>query len=316
MCELDALFRVSWTRLMFLALALGVRNRQTCSSCYTSNTGTGESVDEYDHELDLLMQDNMADSDHEFAKLLEEANHAVFEGWDFSFIRDRMIESPVPWDYRKIVEEKLRHADAAIDMGTGGGEFLASLPTLPSRMYATEQYEPNVAVARKRLQPMGVAVFYLEEESEPPFSRSIPLESGSIDVVINRHESYAPAEVRRILRKDGAFVTQQVGALDEITLKQFFEQTTVQVGNWNLESAVLELEENGFTVEYADEHIGSERFTDVGSIVYFLRAIPWLIEDFTVERFEPQLRRLHDRIAARGYFETQMHRFIVVARKE
>jgi hypothetical protein len=172
-----------------------------------------------------------------------------------------------------------------------------------------------VAVARARLEPLGIQVLYLEEETDPPFSRNVPLETGSIDVVLNRHESYTPVEIVRMLRPGGAFVTQQVGSVDEVTLRQFFEQRSVRLGNWNLESAVLELERAGMTVEYADEHIGTTRFSDIGAVVFFLRAIPWLVEGFSVEKYGGQLRRLHARILARGCFESEMHRFVVVARR-
>ena len=262
-----------------------------------------------------MYEDTKTDDDV-YDQLVNEALEASFEGWDFSFVRGRVVESELPWDYRSIVEGHLAGADSALDMGTGGGEFLAALSRLPAGMYATEQYEPNVAVARARLEPLGIQVLYIEEETEPPFSRHLPLESGSIDVVINRHESYTPTEVARVLRSSGVFVTQQVGSVDEITLMQFFEQRSARIGNWNLESAVLELEHAGMTVEYADEQIGTTRFFDVGAVVYFLRAIPWLVEGFSVERYDEQLRRLHARILARGYFETEMHRFVVTARKE
>ena len=253
--------------------------------------------------------------DEAYDRLINEALEAPFEGWDFSFVRGRVVESQLRWDYRSIVQDYLDGAESALDMGTGGGEFLATLPRLPAQVYATEQYEPNVAVARARLEPLGIQVLYLEEETDPPFSRNVPLETGSIDVVLNRHESYTPAEVVRILRPGGAFVTQQVGSVDEVTLRQFFEQRSVRLGNWNLESAVLELERAGMTVEYADEHIGTTRFSDIGAVVFFLRAIPWLVEGFSVEKYGGQLRRLHARILARGYFESEMHRFVVVARR-
>jgi uncharacterized membrane protein len=35
-------------------------------------------------------------------------------------------------------------------------------------------------------------------------------------------------------------------------------------------------------------------FFDIGAVVYFLRLVVWIVPGFTVERFEVQLRALHD----------------------
>jgi hypothetical protein len=45
--------------------------------------------------------------------------NAFFEGWDFSYLEGRMIESPLPWDYKNIVEENLLNKNYLLDMGTG-----------------------------------------------------------------------------------------------------------------------------------------------------------------------------------------------------
>jgi hypothetical protein len=34
-------------------------------------------------------------------------------------------------------------------------------------------------------------------------------------------------------------------------------------------------------------------FSDVGALVYFLKAVPWVIKDFDVRRFQDVLEALH-----------------------
>ena len=60
------------------------------------------------------------------------------------------------------------------------------------------------------------------------------------------------------------------------------------------ETACRELEENGFTILEAKEAFPFQRFYDIGAIVYYLKAIPWQIPDFTVERYYEELYRIHE----------------------
>src|SRR4030043_401044 len=101
---------------------------------------------------------------------LKQAEDAAFSGWDFSFTgrTGRVIEAPLKWNYYNVVLPHLKKAEKMLDMGTGGGEFLSELAPLPPTTYVTEQYHPNVAVAKKRLEPLGVKVFEVEEEKAPP----------------------------------------------------------------------------------------------------------------------------------------------------
>ena len=63
---------------------------------------------------------------------------------------------PLPWNYYNVVLPYLRVAGTLLDMGTGGGEVLSRFQPLPPVTYATEQYKPNVAVAREKLETLGV----------------------------------------------------------------------------------------------------------------------------------------------------------------
>ena len=59
-------------------------------------------------------------------KAEEDAAH--IHGWDFSHIADRYTEeTDLPWDYQRIVLERLRPEMKLLDIDTGGGEFLLSL---------------------------------------------------------------------------------------------------------------------------------------------------------------------------------------------
>jgi hypothetical protein len=252
-----------------------------------------------------------------FEKYLKEAEEASFSGWDFSYVykTGRIAESPLEWNYYNVVRPYKEKAKTMLDMGTGGGEVLSSFAPLPPTTYATEQYHPNAAVAGKKLGPLGVKVFEIEEEKSPPYNSKLPFKDAFFDLVINRHEAYYPPELTRILKTGGYFITQQVGSMTNVNLVQFFLGKTVPVSNWNLKSAADELKVAGFNVERQQESFSYYRFFDIGAIVYYLKAIPWTIEDFSVEKYRDRLWELYLRINEDGCYDTTQHRFLVVARK-
>lgn len=234
-----------------------------------------------------------------------------FEGWDFSHLQGRMVEDPLPWNYEGMVREALPTSASLLDMGTGGGEFLSSMAPLPSRTCATEGYAPNVPIARARLEPLGVQVFEIEDDAR------IPCADTEFDLVINRHEAYYPAEVHRILLPGGCFITQQVGGNNNLDLNRLLRSP--QAGSdrpmWDLPRARRELEAVGFHVDTALEELPLTRFSDVGAIVYYLKAIPWQIPDFSVDRYAESLLELERRIQSEGKLLVRSHRFLLRATK-
>ncbi len=256
-------------------------------------------------------------SEKTFEEYLGEAARAPFSGWNFEYIirPGRLIEAPVKWNYYNVVLPYLREAGTMLDMGTGGGEVLSRFHRLPPVTFATEQYRPNVAVARERLEPLGVKVFEIEEEKEPPFNTNLPFDDGFFDLVISRHEAYYPQELLRILKPEGKFITQQVGSISVISLKQFLTGKTEAVSNWNLKSAVDELKSAGFQIIEQQEDVQFYRFYDIGAVAYLVKAIPWIIEDFSIEKYKDKLQELHIRIQESGFYDTPLHRFIIVAQK-
>src|SRR3984885_15278096 len=93
-----------------------------------------------------------------FEQLVAEAQAAPVSGWDFSWLTARSSsEDPLPWDYRAEVARYAAEARSLLDMGTGGGEWLASLTPHPPYTVATEGWPPNVPVAAQRLRQVGIA---------------------------------------------------------------------------------------------------------------------------------------------------------------
>ncbi|HYB07768.1 MAG TPA: class I SAM-dependent methyltransferase [Nitrososphaerales archaeon] len=242
--------------------------------------------------------------------LVEEYNHP-FKGWDFSYITaaGRMSEGPRKWSYGSIVLSRIRQSSALLDIATGGGELLATFSPLPPVTCATESYKPNIPVARKLLEPLGVEVFETEENGPLPF------EDEKFDLVIDRHESYSPTEVFRVLKPRGWFITQQVGDKNDGDLRKLLGTTKFKPNRWNLKLATSQLKKSGFTVVSQKQGYHKVRYFDIGALVYHFKAVPWIIPDFSVKKYFPVLRKLNNIIEREGYLEVRNHRFLVVAMK-
>ena len=106
-----------------------------------------------------------------FNTLVAEALAQDFSGWDFSWADGRWQEEDPPWDYTAIVRQALPAAGTLLDLDTGGGEILASLVPLPDETIAIESYTPNIAVAKARLEPLGVQVVTPDDRADASLRR-------------------------------------------------------------------------------------------------------------------------------------------------
>ncbi|MDT0268458.1 class I SAM-dependent methyltransferase [Streptomyces sp. DSM 44915] len=248
--------------------------------------------------------------DDGYHDLIAEGLNAPFEGWDFGRWQGRLTdpEAALPWSYRRLVSERLPAVGSLLDLGTGGGEFLSTLTPLPARTAATEDYPPNVPVARRRLAPLGVRVV------EPTADGRLPFPDGTFELVTSRHNAYHPDELRRVLTDDGVLVTQQVGGRDLEELNAALGAPAHGYRDLCLDSAVAELRAAGWRVSWQAEARVPERLPDIGALVLFLRITPWQVPDFTVERYTTALRRLHREMRAGRPLEVSCHRFALVAR--
>ena len=233
---------------------------------------------------------------------------APFQGWDFSYLSGRLVESEPGWSYLALARSAVERSQDLLDIATGGGEILSSLGPFPGRATAVEGYVPNLPVARRRLEPLGVAVFEANTASGMPF------EDGRFDLVLNRHGGFRPAEMVRILKSGGVFLTQQVGGDNLADLAGRFGAKLAWPNN-TLAGISQALAALGMTIRRAEEWRGPVTFLDVGAVIYFLTAIPWVVENFRVERHLGPLMALQQQWERGQPLQFTYTRFLIDAMK-
>jgi SAM-dependent methyltransferase len=246
-----------------------------------------------------------------FDALVDAADRAPIEGWDFSWLDGRATEERPSWHYAERVAERAAAATRMLDLQSGGGELLAELPELPSLMVATEGYPPNVVVAARRLRPRGAWVVATESERQ-----ALPFAGDTFDLVTSRHpvETWWE-EIARVLRPGGTYFSQQVGPESVRALSEFMMGPLPPGNERDPERARQGAEAAGLVVEDLRAERLRTAFLDIGAVVYFLRLVIWIVPGFTVAAYRDRLRTLHEQIQRDGEFVAHATRFLIQARK-
>jgi SAM-dependent methyltransferase len=235
-----------------------------------------------------------------------------FSGWDFSHLDGRMIEEQAPWSYTTRAADLMRDASSVLDLGTGGGERLLMLQAYwPKKVVVTEDFPPNYRLATERLSPLGVRVVDIPLTDTDP----MPFADGEFDLVLNRHSGFSAGEVGRILAPGGAFLTQQVHGLWAYDLLAAFDAKP-QWPESTPDKYVPRLKAAGLTITRIQEWSGVLAFTDVGAIVYYLKAVPWLVPGFSVDTHLEHLVALQRRLEDGDSLDFSARKYLIEARKD
>ncbi|HVI48827.1 MAG TPA: methyltransferase domain-containing protein [Chitinophaga sp.] len=234
-------------------------------------------------------------------------------GWDFSYLTNtgRMAESPLPWNYFVTVCRHLSPGNTILDLGTGGGELLSLLPDKDQlHIYATEGYEPNVPVAEARLRTFGATLVADYSDDELPF------EDNYFDVIIDRHESYNLTEIYRVLKPGGFFITQQVDGRSDLNIADvILAKGNKEYLHWDLSYALREFADTAFHIRMQQEDNGFTRFYDTQALLFYIKSMPYVFEDYDQFDFPRISALLNDYFATHGYLDIRKDRFIIVAQK-
>jgi SAM-dependent methyltransferase len=246
-----------------------------------------------------------------FEDLLSEAEAAPIHGWDFGWLTGRASEDRPSWHFMELVAHRMRRSSSALDLQTGGGEWLSRVPIVAPFTVATEAWPPSLTSASELLSKRHVHL--VAAHGDRPM---LPFATRSFDLVTSRHPIQTWwSEIARVLRPGGTFLSQQVGPHTLRELTEFFLGAQTGRSTREPELARTEAEAAGFdVVDLRSEQLRVE-FTDVGAIVYFLRLVIWIVPGFSVADHRERLRDLHQQILRDGRFVTHSARFLIEARK-
>ena len=241
----------------------------------------------------------------------EEEKIAHIHGWDFSHIEGKYTEETnFPWDYRQVIQEHLTNDMTLLDMDTGGGEFLLSLNHPHENTAATENFTPNIRLCEDTLLPLGI------DFRPADASGNLPFDDHSFHMVINRHGSFNPDEIYRVLKPGGFFITQQVGAENDRELvKLLCGETALPFPDQHLILISKKFRDTGFAILRGEECFRPIRFFDVGALVWFARIIQWEFPDFSVDTHLERLFQAQRILEEHGSIDGSTHRFLLVVQK-
>ena len=242
-------------------------------------------------------------------KAEEELAH--IHGWDFSHIAGRHREdTDFPWDYRQVIGRYLTPEKMLLDIDTGGGEFLLSLNHPSENTAATENYPPNVQLCRQTLLPLGIDFRQADGNGVLPFPDE------RFHVVIDRHGDFNPAEICRVLKSGGVFISQQVGAENDRELVELLcGNVPKPFPDQYADQAAAAFRNAGFQILRQEECLRPIRFYDVGALVWFARVLPWEFPGFSVDTHLQKLWNAQRILEETGWVGGRTHRFLLVAQK-
>ena len=240
-----------------------------------------------------------------------EERAAHIHGWDFSHIAGRYTEeTDLPWDYRQIILERLTPEMKLLDVDTGGGEFLLSLRHPYQNTSAAEAYPPNAELCDETLRPLGI------DFRAGGGKDALPFDDAVFDFIINRHGDFNVPDIRRMLKRGGVFIAEQVGAENDRELVELLlGETPLPFPEQYLDTASRKFCDAGFEILDAQECFRPIKFYDVGALVWFARIIEWEFPGFSVERCKESLLRAQKILDQTGVIEGRIHRFLLVCAK-
>jgi hypothetical protein len=221
-----------------------------------------------------------------------------------------------------LISSRAAGAQAMLDMGTGGGEVLASLTTRAASTVATEAWAASLPCAQRRLSPLGIPVVRIEgapgnlnEVGQAGERGRLPFRDGAFDLISNRHEAFRATEVARVLARGGTFVTQQVDHHNYDDLLRLFDLPCPKEPDTWAYIGVEQCEAAGLHVTAIMTGEERQRFNDVGALIYYLRIVSWAVPSFDVHAYRVTLLGLHEGMKTCP-LELRQRRFVIIACKD
>lgn len=244
-------------------------------------------------------------------KYKEIEDECKITGWDFSFLEGKVKEEKIPWNYLEIVKEYLKPSDLLLDMGTADGKKLLLLKHSYQNTYATEGFYPNYQLSLRNFNHLGVKVSFYTEDANLPFVHN------KFDIVINCHESYNIKEIKRILKPNGLFITQQVGSHNnEPMIKILTPWAKRDYESFTLDNELDKFKNNNFQVLRFEKKLLNIQYLSIDAVIFIAKIIQWEFTGFSSEKSFEGLQKIENLITKNGVFNSIEDRFLIVCRNK
>ena len=233
-------------------------------------------------------------------------------GWDFSKLR--VARDPVPWEYSDVVRSYLHPSSYVLDIGTGGGERFSELAPHFGKGVGIDNSSEMIREAQANLSTdlADRLSFQMMSADALHFSDS------SFDLVLNRHSVVFPAEILRVLKSDGVFITQQVGHRNTQNICKVFGCNAggeyKSNPNQHRNTLVQTFIHHGCRIALHEEYDVPYYFLDEESLIFWLKAIP-IPEDFDIEIHYEKVSQIISRFSTEKGIRTNEHRRILIVQK-
>lgn len=232
-------------------------------------------------------------------------------GWDFS--RLKCTSEGETWDFYEEVKKLCRPNYKLLDIGTGGGEKILALADSLREIVGIDISAGMIKTAQNNLRTAAVSNvnFFVRDAAKT----GLPAEN--FNVVSCRHSDFSPAEVFRLLVPGGIFMTQQVGEVDKINIKEFFGRgQSYQVADGTAAAAYRRgLQTAGFNDIDIKNYDAAEYYHRPEDLLFLLKHTP-IIPDFgkAPDDFSRLAEFIRQNTTPRG-IRTNSRRYLLVARK-
>lgn len=235
---------------------------------------------------------------------------AKLNGWDFSKLR--VTETGPRTNYVKIVLSHLNKQKTLLDIGTGGGEKLATHAPRVRYAVAIDNGRNMVETAKRNFHKnrLGNAHMILCD------SAKLPLVQASFEVVTDRHAPFKAQEIARVLKNGGVFITQQVSEGDKQNIKRIFRrgQDYGKKPGTKKRRYIRELKHAGLRIIKACTINTTEYYKTMKDIIFLIANTP-MIPDFNIEKEQSKLAEIEEKLKTKRGIKTNSERLLIVGTK-
>ena len=112
------------------------------------------------------------------------------------------------------------------------------------------------------------------------------------------------------------FLTEQVGGnYDDFYDTLELPRPVRTSPTWDLRLAIDQLLEAGLRIAESGQGVQRISFADVGAFAWYLSAVSWVVNGFSIDTFRTQLQRVHNRIRREGPITARLPAFWLEAVK-